>query len=311
MRVAVIGGGISGLYLSLKLSKKHKVFLFEKKEKIGGKPCSSLYSERIFDFLPFSKDFVKNKIDFCILNFPRKKIKIKFKKNFFVFDRKKIEQTLFKLVKKSGVKIKLNSEISFESLEQLKFNFERIIGTDGANSKVRDFLKLKKPDFFWGIQGFTKEKDNSNFVEVWATKKGFLWKIPRGNETEYGILEKGRRALEIFENFRQREKIEFKRKNLAPIPQGFSLPQNSQITLCGDAAGLTKPWSGGGVVWSLTLCDILLKTFPDFLEYKKSAEKLFLPQISISKFIKKLVYFFGFNLPFFLPRKVSIDGDFF
>jgi len=313
MRIAIIGGGISGLYLSLRLSKKHKVFLFEKKGKIGEKPCSSLYSERIFNFLPFSnsKDFIKNKIEFCILNFPKRQIKIKFKKKFFVFDRKKLERTLFKLAKRSGVSFKLNFEIDFEELEQFKTNFERIIGCDGANSKVRDFLKLKKPDYFWGIQAFVKGRDFSEVVKVWPTKKGFLWRIPKGKEIEYGIMEKGRRALEIFENFKKKEKIDFKKKNLALIPQGFSLAENPQITLCGDSAGLTKPWSGGGVIWSLTLADILLKNFPDFLKYKKEAERLFLPQISISKFLKRIVYFLGFNLPCFLPKNYSIDGDFF
>ena len=46
--VAIIGGGICGLYLSWKLSRKgHLVTVFEKKKKIGNEICSGLFSERI------------------------------------------------------------------------------------------------------------------------------------------------------------------------------------------------------------------------------------------------------------------------
>jgi flavin-dependent dehydrogenase len=310
MRVAIIGAGISGLYLSLKLAKKHQVFLFEKKERIGGKPCSALYSERIFDFLPTSKDFIKNKIEFCILHFPKKKIKLKFKKKFFVFDRDSLEKHLFNLAKESRVRFEFKKRINFDLLEEMEKDFERIIGCDGANSQVRNFLKLKKPKFYLGIQGFVKEKDFSNFTEIWPTKNGFLWRIPRGFETEYGIIEEGKKAMEIFKNFQKWKGLNFFKKNSAPIPQGFLLPENQKITLCGDAAGLTKPWSGGGVIWGLFLANILLKNFPDFLKYKKEAQDFFFSQILFSKLTKKLVYFLGFKFPYILFSKYQIDGDF-
>ncbi|MBC7074282.1 FAD-dependent oxidoreductase, partial [Candidatus Parcubacteria bacterium] len=61
MKVAIVGGGISGLFLASRLAEKSEVFLFEKKETVGGKACSALYSARIFEFLPESKKFIKNK----------------------------------------------------------------------------------------------------------------------------------------------------------------------------------------------------------------------------------------------------------
>jgi len=311
MRIAIIGAGISGLYLSLKLVKEHQVFLFEKKKEIGGKACSSLYSERIFEFLPTAKDFIKNKIDFCLLHFPKKEIKLNFKKNFFVFDRDSLQKHLFELAKESGVNFEFGKNVDFDFLKDIEKDFDKIIGCDGANSRVRDYLKLKKPKFYFALQGFVKEKDFSNFVEVWPTKNGFLWRIPRGDEVEYGIMEEGKRAMDIFENFKKWKNLNFFKKNSGSIPQGFSLPKNQRITLCGDAAGLTKPWSGGGVIWSLRLANILLLNFPDFLKYKKEAENFFLSQIFISKVLKKLVYFFGFKFPKILFSEYQIDGDFF
>ena len=94
------------------------------------------------------------------------------------------------------------------------------------------------------------------------------------------------------------------------MPQGLIIPKNPKVTLCGDAAGLTKPWSGGGVIWGLTAANLLLKNFPDFIKYQKEAKKFFLPKIILSKAAKKMVYFLGFNLPWFLPKNPKIESDF-
>ena len=37
MYIGIIGGGISGLYCALQLSKKHKVILFDERSYIGGR----------------------------------------------------------------------------------------------------------------------------------------------------------------------------------------------------------------------------------------------------------------------------------
>ncbi len=97
---------------------------------------------------------------------------------------------------------------------------------------------------------------------------------------------------------------------VAVVPQGFIVPKNSSTTLCGDAAGLTKPWSGGGVIWGLMAAEILLKNFPDFLKYKNRLKRIFLPRIIISKIGTKMVYFLGFNFPWLLPKNIKIEGDF-
>jgi len=61
MKVAIIGAGINGLYLSWKLSEMgHQVTVFEKREKIGKEVCSGLISDRILEFIPESKDLIKN-----------------------------------------------------------------------------------------------------------------------------------------------------------------------------------------------------------------------------------------------------------
>jgi len=117
-------------------------------------------------------------------------------------------------------------------------------------------------------------------------------------------------AKEIFDKFLAKNNLHLERINSAIVPQGFIVPDNSKITLCGDAVGLTKPWSGGGVIWGLTAADLLLKNFPDFLKYKNMLKKVFLPKIIFSKIAIKIFYLLGFNFSWFLPKNLKIESDF-
>ena len=332
MKVAIIGAGINGLYLSWKLSEMgHQVTVFEKREKIGKEVCSGLISDRILEFIPESKDLIKNQIEHCLIHFSRKTVKINFSKNFFVISHYELDNLVVKLAENSGAKIILNHPgltsvvLTSDINILLRRGFERIVGCDGANSEVRKSLGLKDPEFRLGIQGFVSQNDSSStrakrrvemnecsstFVETWPTKNGFLWKIPRGIEIEYGIIEKPKEAKEIFNKFLKGKNIQLEKINSALIPQGLIIPQNPRITLCGDAAGLTKPWSGGGVIWGLMAVDLLLKNFPDFLKYKNMVKEFFLPKIIFSKIAAKMIYFLGFNIPWILPREYKIEGDF-
>jgi flavin-dependent dehydrogenase len=336
MKIAIIGAGICGLYLAWKLAEKgEEVIVFEKKEKIGKEACSGLFSERILDFIPSFQKLIQNKIDFCLIHFPKKTLKIQFSKPFFVMDHAKLDRLVADLAEKSGAKIILN-----HSVNSLPEGFDRIIGCDGAMSQVRKILGLKDPQFRLGIQGFVREKNSSDYVETWPTYNGFtlrpfsekgagfIWKIPRGLETEYGIIEKPKKARIIFEEFLRGNNLSpspakrdevgdetksqrpLERINSALVPQGLIIPSNSSITLCGDASGLTKPWSGGGVIWGLLAADLLLKDFPDFLKYKNRMKKFFLPKIIFSKIATKKVYFLGSKIPWLLPKVVKIEGDF-
>ena len=306
MKTAIIGAGICGLYLGWKLAERGEdITIFEKKEKIGKECCSGLFSERILEFVPESKNLIKNQIEYCLIHFPGRTLKIKFSKKFFLMSHYELDNLVADLAKKAGAKINLN-----QFFHALPDDFDRIIGCDGAMSVVRKSLKLPEPTFLLGIQGFLAKEDYSSFVETWPTKFGFIWKIPRGNETEYGIIEKPEKAKEIFNEFLKEKKIGLRKVNSAIIPQGLIIPQDQKITLCGDALGLTKPWSGGGVIWSLTAATLLLKNFPDFLKYQKELKKFFLPQITFSKITKKLVYFLGFKMPWIIPKEFKIDGDF-
>lgn len=306
MKIAIIGAGINGLYIGRKLAEaKNDVTIFEKKKEIGNNVCSGLFSKRLLDFIPEAGKLVKNRINSVKIHFPKKTIEVSFSKDFLVIDHSELDKLAAELAKKGGARILLNSGV-----KEIPEGYDAIIGCDGYDSAVRKSLKLDSPSLRLGIQGFSAEKSNLDFVEVWPKKSGFLWKIPRGSETEYGAIANVFTASWLFRSFVKKMNVSLGPIKSKLIPQGLIIPDDEKNTLCGDAAGLTKPWSGGGVIWGLFAADMLLKHFPDFKKYKEEADSFFKKKIWISKIAIKLVYFFGFNFPWVMPTRNRIESDF-
>ena len=307
-KVAIIGAGTIGLYLAWKLSELgHKVSVFEENQKIEKKTCSGLISERLRNFIPLDDYFIEHQIISCLIHFPKKTINLNFKLRFLAVDRQRLNQKIAELARKAGAEI-----IFGKPMNEIPIGFGKIIGCDGALSKTREGLSLPQPRLRLGVQVFLPQPNSAKYVETWPAKDGFCWKIPRGKRTEYGALGSLKSVKKDFENFCQKQKIDFDHNELksALIPQGLVLPKKKDITLCGDAAGLTKPWSGGGVIWGLTAADILIKNFQNFEKYCKETKRFFGLKILWGSLSNNLVYFFGNNLPFLIPSKNSVDNDF-
>ncbi|MFH1462443.1 MAG: FAD-dependent oxidoreductase [bacterium] len=306
MKIAIIGAGINGLYLAWKLSQKgNSVTVFEKKEKIGKKACSGLFSERILKFIPQSRSLVENEIKSVLIHFPKRTLKVQFSKRFLVMSHFELDKLAAELAQKAGAKIVLSNPIS-----ELPQGFDKIIGADGPASMVRKSLGLAAPNCRLAVQGFIPESDSSGFLEAWPINQGFIWKIPRKGETEYGAIGNIQEVKPLFGDFLKKNNLQLYGLESALIPQGFSMSSNPSVALCGDAAGLTKPWSGGGVVWGLMAAEILLKTFPNFLKYSKLTKRFFLPRIAFSRIATRAAYFFGFNFPRLFPKNIKIESDF-
>lgn len=311
MKVAIIGAGICGNYLAKNLAdKKNEITVFERKKTVGKDCCSGLFSRRIFDFIPESEPLAVNQINRCVINFPKKSIELNFKQPFFVIEHAQLDLLMAALATQSGANIQVNEAINNPRMEEIIQQYDRIIGCDGALSITRQYLGMKNPNYMLGIQGFEQKNDKSDFVETWATKNGFLWKIPRGNDIEWGIMEKPEIARKLFDEFIRQKNIKLDWLKSAIIPQGLILPKNDKTTLCGDASGLTKPWSGGGVVWNLTQASILLKNFPNFLQYRKEAKRFFSLRILLGKLAKTGAYVAGFKLPWIVPGNFTLDSDY-
>ncbi|KKN59662.1 hypothetical protein LCGC14_0539890 [marine sediment metagenome] len=304
MKIAIIGAGIIGLFLSWKLSQKgNDVVIFEKNG-VGENTCSGLLSDEIFNLIPGSKELVQNEIKYVRINFLKNVTKVDFSQRFCVINRSALDTLTAQLATEAGVQILTNHLIG-----ALPDNFDRIIGCDGHSSLVRKELGLPRHKGRLAIRGSVSDEDSADFVETWSVGRGFIWKIPRGSSTEYGIIGDPACVRVILNSFLKERDIVLHQTRAKMIPDKFSINANRQMTICGDAAGFNKPWSGGGIIWGLTAATILVDTFPDFNKYVKIVRGMFSLEITLSGFIERAVSFCG-NTVGCLPSKFTVDGDF-
>src|SRR3989338_7441941 len=101
MRIAIIGAGITGLYLAWKLAEiGEDITVFEKRDKIGKEACSGLFSDRILGFIPQSRNLIRNKIDYTLIHFPKKTLKVRFSRPFFIMTHSELDRLVAFLAEK-------------------------------------------------------------------------------------------------------------------------------------------------------------------------------------------------------------------
>ena len=326
MRIGIIGCGIVGAYLAWRLAKQgHDVLVFEEKRKIGGKACSGLISGRLWKFIPKNKKLIKHTIRCCNIKFPRKTSKLYFSPRMMVIDRSGLDRYVAGLAKKAGAKIytghrakkiflrrKSKLQASFETGKISKvLEFDRIIGADGALSVVRKELVARDPKFRLGIYSYKRQKNRKGSVDTFPLSNGFSWKIPAKRKIEVGTIHDKKNAKKEFKKIKRKFKVAKKsRKYSALVPTGIITTNTRKVALCGDAAGLTKPWSGGGVIWGLTAADILVKNFPRMRKYNRKLRRKFGAQMMLGNIMNTGVMFAGNYLPWLLPNEVIFDPDF-
>lgn len=313
MKIGIVGAGITGSYLAYKLSKKYDVTVIEAKRKMGDKACSGLVSERVWGHIPKNKKLVRNEISEMVLHFKKKDVILDLHPKMLVINRDELDKYVMKLGK---AKMMLNTPVKKLEYEtgkkpvlvtnKRRLEFDYVIGADGAKSFIRKQLGGYDPKFSLGIFTYEKQKDKSHTADVWHLPNGFAWRIPRGGSVEYGVFEKPENAAREFKKFYKKKPGKI---YSALIPNGYVNVAKKRVTLCGDAAGLAKPWSGGGIIWAMKSADILINNFPDFLKYDQELKEFFEPRIFFSRIISNTGKFFGKNLPFLTPKKVYFDSD--
>lgn len=190
-----------------------------------------------------------------------------------VVDRVGLDRHLAELARDSGADVRDEHTVTAvrESTDSVEvdasgpdgaetFEAKMVAGCDGPRSRVRDAFSLPEPDeFLHGVLAFSEEADHEDFVDVHLTApRFFAWRIPRGDAgVEYGLAAPpGVQVNKHFEELVDGYEVDVSHRCSGAIPIG---PPDRVTTrrgfLLGDAAAQTKPFTGGGILYSMTCAD--------------------------------------------------------
>ncbi len=260
--IIIAGAGPVGLYTAKLCSEMgYRVLVMEEHERIGEPVhCSGLVSKRLERYVDLggSGGVIENRVNSATIHSPTNQFSLKKRGTAaYVIDRGKFDRALGKMagspiLRKTRIKgFGVKRRMVVDTTKGL-FRSEVLVGCDGAASLVAKGIGSEPSERVNGVIGISRERDRSETVDIYIDKKrirdGFFWRIPRGKTTEYGAFGRGVN-FSYPEDFFGRDFSE-KRGGLIPIgpaERTFS----ERVLLAGDAAGLVKPWSGGGIIYGM------------------------------------------------------------
>ncbi|MBI2583437.1 MAG: NAD(P)-binding protein [Candidatus Aenigmarchaeota archaeon] len=260
--IIVAGAGMVGCYIAKKLSDRgYSVTLLEKSKAM--KEDSGIVSKRFFRHVP--KKFAMHRIDRMQFVSPSKKtFSLKGRTFAWVVSRHEVNSHLRKQCKENTSYERILSVNTGKNGAEVKtdentYSCRLIVGCDGTFSTVRRQLGGKDPRIFFGM--LTRTKMQKGSVQVHLNKHYspdfFGWIIPQTGE--WGIMS-GTNAKEHFDYFGQKENLEKGEVHGYPIPMGLVQTSYERAMIVGEAAGQTKPLTGGGYVLGLECARHAIKT---------------------------------------------------
>ncbi|WP_434522845.1 geranylgeranyl reductase family protein [Halorubrum sp. AS12] len=297
----VVGAGPPGSRFAYQAaSEGYDVALLEKGE--VGKPlaCSGHVSTDIWEYLPDSAaaDLLQNRISGARFHVggPDSKAYPFYKSEVIshVIDRVGLDKTLARRAADAGADLREHHTlvdvdersdrvvvtVTTPDGTQTTLESHMVAGCDGPTSRVRDRAGLAAPsEHLHGVLAFTDTPDDGDRVDVHLTAPTFFaWRIPRGDAgVEYGLAAPpGAEVGSLFDDLTTAYAVEPSRRCSGTIPIG---PPDSvttdRIFLVGDAAAQSKPFTGGGILYSMTAADIAASTIdptmPSTLDTYESA----------------------------------------
>jgi len=288
--IAIIGAGPAGSTAAYHLAKAgHNVTLYEEHKEIG-KPiqCTGIVTKKLFDVIEYSKNYMINELDSVDLIGPKNtKINIPLKE--YVICRKKFDTFLVNKALDAGAQLQLghrfvglnNHQPVFKvNNEKKAVKAEKIIGADGPQSSVGKSAGISvKRNHYFGAQATIKASFDPNTFTVHfgsIAPQFFAWIVPENSEyARVGVATKQR----PYDYFNQLAKIvggeiTDRQGGVIPIYNHKQQVEKNNIYLVGDAGGLSKHTTGGGIITGIHSARILAKCINENKSYTKSLKWL-------------------------------------
>lgn len=285
----VVGSGPSGSYLSHILSNKgYDVLNLEEHPEIGRPTdCTGVVTSRVFEYVK-SKS-IANKVRGANIFFPdAEPMHIQKSDETIIIYRDAFDKDVSAMAIESGTEVKLNTkvtrvkindqhaEVTFRDNGGLRTERAKVVvGADGANSTVRKEVYGERPrrivSTYQVDAAFRMEDQNSVSVYLGSkTSKGFFaWAVPTGDISRIGTGTIGSGARLYYEALSEYFPLDkIVGINGAPIPISYlKRTYGRRSLLVGDAAGIVKPLTGGGIYTGIVSAKHAARALDEAFEY--------------------------------------------
>ncbi len=287
MRIAVIGAGPAGSTVAYHLAKAGKeVHVFEEHKTIG-KPirCTGIVTSRISELAPTKKYVVNETREARIFSPDGKYAGFHFSDKNIIMCRTRFDRFLAQRAKKAGAHFHLEHRYLSHTGNSLQFKAKGkkkrlqadvIIGADGPDSGVAKSAGLYgRRQYFMGVQAVVKA-DIENIVEFHTGIGDFAWVVPESQEKARIGLCARTNANELFQAFLKKRlgrtykrKVRSRQAGLIPVYDPRLPTQNGNTYLLGDAAGMVKATTAGGIIQGMVAAEELAESIISAGDYQK------------------------------------------
>ncbi len=269
--VLIVGGGPAGSTAAgILAGKGADVLVLERKEEIGiPVQCAEYVPARIMDHANI-KDLVSQPIEEMVTHLPNGE-EASGEIGGFTIERDKLDRRIANDAEEKGARFLLNTEaVEFDGEriiarhgKTIKIKPRIIIGADGPRSVVATWADTEKREFIVGMQWtlpLRKELRENHIFFTPEIPGGYGWLFPKREVANVGIcidIAVNEKLLSL-ENFvfgligKGLVDKDILRKTTGLIPvSGIGKVRHGNILLAGDAASLTDPMTGEGLLNAL------------------------------------------------------------